>query len=258
MPYGGQSSGTYGVFIDFCSLPQKDAHGERTPSELALFSKALGSLDQLYSHPKTWILKASRLPRGYPAGFSFPPGSSPNQAAYYDRGWCFCESSMGNLVKSTSMVVDCANFSGTKERLPAVLAECLAGRAPPLHPDEFARQLESKSFTSKKADLGTVAALYRRAFEKRVGEAVVLTFHSLGWGDEDAKVLAVALGGAPLVRQLKLDRNRIGDEGVAALTASLRAGAAPRLETIRLSGNRASVAAMQGLRDAREGLELQT
>ena len=130
------------------------------------------------------------------------------------------------------------------------------GRAPPLHPDEFARQLEAKAFTSKKADLETVAALYRRAVEKRVGEAELLYYMQLGWGDEEATALAAALGAAASLRQFYLSRNRIGDEGAAALAASLRAGAAPQLELIRFEDNPASAAAVQGLRDAREGLEV--
>ena len=84
----GTPAGTYGVFLDFCSLCQKDANGERTPNEGALFGKALKSLDQLYSHPSTMVMKISALPRRYPKGFTFPTGIEPNKAAYYGRGWC--------------------------------------------------------------------------------------------------------------------------------------------------------------------------
>jgi hypothetical protein len=242
--YPYRTSATFGVFIDFCSLPQKDAEGKRTPNELALFQRALGCLDQLYSHPFTWIIKATALPKDYPAGFSFPEffpdgtKCTPNKASYYDRGWCFCESSMGNLVKSSRLTLDLARFSGTKQDLESIVRECAAGRAPPLHPDAFAQQLDAKSFTSKKADIAMVAGLYRRAFEKRIGNAQLLDFTNLDWGDEEAKVLAAALGAAASCVKLNLADNRIGDKGAVALAASLRKGAAPQLDGIYLDDNR--------------------
>ena len=253
--------GTYGVFLDFCSLPQKNAEGVRSPSELTLFQRGLGRLDQLYSHPKTFILKATVLPEGYPEGFTFPPGASPNQAAYYERGWCFCESSMGNLVKESCMALDLGNLAawtgtGTAGSLVGSLTHaCRLGRPPPLHPDDFAAALETKSFTSKKADLKMVAALYRRAFETRVAEAEQLVYSGLGWGDDEVKVLCRALVAAASCRLLLLDGNAVGNEGVLALVTCLRSGAAPRLAKIVLTTNAAwSAATVQDLRGAREGL----
>lgn len=248
--------GTYGVFLDFCSLPQKDAEGVRSPSELTLFQRGLGRLDQLYSHPKTFILKATVLPEGYPEGFTFPPGASPNQAAYYERGWCFCESSMGNLVKESCMALDLGNLAACDwHSAGSVTHTCRAGRPPPLHPDEFTRQLGDKSFTSKNADLKMVAALYRRAFETRVAEAEQLVYSGLGWGDDEVKVLCRALVAASSCRLLLLDGNAIGNEGVLALVTCLRSGAAQRLAKIVLTTNAAwGAAAVQDLRGAREGL----
>ena len=104
--------------------------------------------------------------------------------------------------------------------------------APPMPPDEFARLLETKSFTSKKADLANVQALYSKAFTKRIEEAVELDFSGLGWTDEDAKVLAKTLAFAKLLRSLKISSNSIGDEGFYALAAALRQGAAPKLRNI--------------------------
>ena len=43
-----------------------------------------------YSHPKLLTLKLTKLPPGYPTGFTFPPGVTPNTADYFDRGWCAC------------------------------------------------------------------------------------------------------------------------------------------------------------------------
>ena len=46
----------WGVFIDFCSLPQHLDPGDddfRTPEEEATFKQALAGLGALYSHPQT-------------------------------------------------------------------------------------------------------------------------------------------------------------------------------------------------------------
>jgi hypothetical protein len=40
-----------------------------------------------YSHPKILTLKLTALPHGYPDGFTFPPGITPNTASYFERGW---------------------------------------------------------------------------------------------------------------------------------------------------------------------------
>ena len=74
--------GTYAVFLDFCSLHQKDGNGERTENEGKLFGRALGNLQDLYSHPKTWILKGTAMPAGDPAlflprGVQRPEGRPP-------------------------------------------------------------------------------------------------------------------------------------------------------------------------------------
>ena len=86
--YVVRAGGTCGVFIDFCSLHQKGAGGtERTPAEARLFATALGCLSDWYSHPKTVVLKVSTMPEGYPRGFTFAEGTTPNIADYYGRGW---------------------------------------------------------------------------------------------------------------------------------------------------------------------------
>jgi hypothetical protein len=281
-------------FNSFCSLHQKDKNGYRNENEGALFGRALKSLDQLYSHPFTWIIKATSLPDHYPKGFvfpdRFPDGTkcTPNRAAYYERGWCFCESSMGNLVKNSVQVLDLAHFSGLSQDAMGILHECSmnGGRRPPLPPTQFATELEDKSFTSKKADCEYVAGMYERAFNMRVGEAKHLNYAMLGWGDVEMEtfcrvlrtaascellilsenqigesgVVALAAGlrdsPAPLQR-IYLDGNHFGDEGLVAIDTALRAGALPHLKKLSVKDNphltRACIEQLQG---AREGLEV--
>ena len=72
----------------FCSLHQKGAAGEpRSPAEAELFGTALGNLSDWYSHPKSVVLKLTKMPDGYPDGFTFAAGTTPNTADYYGRGW---------------------------------------------------------------------------------------------------------------------------------------------------------------------------
>ena len=57
----GRPAGTYAVFIDFCSLYQVP----RDERQEAVFRRGLGGMSALYSHPFTWILKATAMPAGY-------------------------------------------------------------------------------------------------------------------------------------------------------------------------------------------------
>lgn len=113
--WGQFKGGTYGVFLDYCSLFQKGKVGEeRTATEAALFKAALGSMDGWYSHPRTTVLKITKLPPGYPHGFDFPTGVEANTASYDGRGWCYTESSVANLVKGTDLSLDLGQLKPDK------------------------------------------------------------------------------------------------------------------------------------------------
>ena len=60
--------GTYAVFIDFCSLYQVP----RDKRQEAVFRRGLGGMSALYSHPKTFILKATAMPAGYRVASVWP------------------------------------------------------------------------------------------------------------------------------------------------------------------------------------------
>ena len=68
------------------SLFQKGPNGEeRTEVELTVFKKSLSNMMEWYAHPNVFTFKLTRLPKGYPTGFKFPPGVEPNLADYEDR-----------------------------------------------------------------------------------------------------------------------------------------------------------------------------
>ena len=69
----------------FMSLFQKGPNGEeRTAVELTVFKKSLSNMMEWYAHPYVYTFKLTRLPKGYPTGFKFPPGMEPNLADYED------------------------------------------------------------------------------------------------------------------------------------------------------------------------------
>ena len=74
--------------------------------------------------------------------------------------------------------------------------------------------------------------LYEAAFEEQFGKVTVLLYIDLGWGDAEAAQLAevLASGAAPRLETLYLGGNKIGDEGCKALAAALKEGAAPSLK----------------------------
>ena len=202
--YIDRVGGTCGVFLDFCSLHQKGENGEpRTASEAALFGMALGCLSDWYSHPNTVVLKLTKMPEGYPSGFTFAEGTTPNTADYYGRGWCFKESSVACMVKDFDYCLDLGKLGDGTEGWHAIASECQAGRAAPLTPEDFMVELERKSFTSKKADLPTVGGLYQAAFTKRFGEAKTLRYDGLGWGDAEVISLSKIIASGSLA-QLKV------------------------------------------------------
>ena len=71
-----------------------------------------------YAHPKLLTLKLTELPPGYPNGFTFPEGMTPNTADYFGRGWCFCESSVSSSRKDYDYVLDLPKVTNTKTDSP--------------------------------------------------------------------------------------------------------------------------------------------
>ena len=153
------------------------------------------------------------------------------------RGWCFCESSVSNLVKDFDFVLDLAKFDESVTRLDDVIKGCAAKRAPPLAPPVFKEDLSTKTFTSPKADRETVGNLYEKEFDEKLGEATELGYGNLQWTDEDVVKLCGAIATGKLVKLeiLRLFDNQIGDAGAAALAEV--AGKLPQLKELWLDGN---------------------
>ncbi|EOD06803.1 hypothetical protein EMIHUDRAFT_438657, partial [Emiliania huxleyi CCMP1516] len=233
-----------GVFWDFGSLHQHPDPPNgvlRTEEQNALFKQGLGCLGTLYSHPQTWVLRLTSFPDGHAAEDQI---EGTNVAAYFDRGWCATENAWASLTKSSALSLDLGKMRGGKEYYcRSLIDDCTqeGGRRPPLLPSAFAAELEKKSFTNGKDDKPLVKRLYEAAFKEQFGKATALFYDSLGWGDAEAAQLAevLASGAAPRLETLYLSGNKVGDEGCKALAAALgKEGAAPRLEKLYLNENK--------------------
>ena len=176
-----------------------------------------------------------------------------NIAPYHERGWCFTEMCMSNLVKSSSLVLDLGYLPETVAGLGEIVDACTkgTGRLPPLTPGDFKEILYTKRFTSIKADSKLVNEMYMRAFMQRLGGKEVLDYQSLGWGDAEVIHLAKALVYAAKVNEIFLQRNpAIDDAGVYAIAEVLQdARVAPNLRHVWLGIDTASAKAKKALED---------
>ncbi|CAK0840404.1 unnamed protein product [Prorocentrum cordatum] len=255
---GPSVTGRWAVFMDFICIHQncRDHGGAprrctyqrldgsecfeagaigRFEREGELFKEALGSLGSFYSHPATVVFMLTRFPDDYdnPGVYT----RSGNTALYFDRGWCFCESSWAMLTKVSFLLVDLGQATGDETTYGDLVRRCSAGRKAPALPDAFEAELHSKGFTNGKDDRPRVAELYRSAFAQRFESAELLVYTSLDWGDEEVRQVAAVLTSValPRLQWLDLSGNRVGDEGAAALAEALRApDALPSLQTLAL------------------------
>lgn len=182
--------GEIGVFMDFLSLPQCDALGNRTPEEKEIFTLGLLIINVLYGAQQTLVLQLRKMP---------PPTEGLNLIPYEERGWCIFESVVSCLMKATHKLWDLSNAPG--ERTVSKIIEKSIGngtRSPPLHPDamEDALRSESTKFTNK-SDVGVVCSIYQDFFMEQCEscEKLELVNGSLGkgWGVAEAKKLAKSL-----------------------------------------------------------------
>ena len=245
--------GTYAIFLDYMSLYQRDENGLRTDEESRMMGFALTTLADLYAHQFVYVLKLTQQPVDYPhgKGFNMPPEMQANIAKYMDRGWCFTESCMSGLVKAARLVLDMDNFETTQATLEAVVEACSKGRPPPLSPVDFAVKVMSLRFTNAKTDSKLVKDLYTRAFEQKCACAEVLDYQGLGWHCEQAFGLANALRGCTQVREVHLQRNMIGTNGLQAIAKAIKErDVAPRLVQVWVDTTPSNAEGKQAIADA--------
>ena len=113
-----------------------------------------------------------------------------------------------------------------------------AARMPPMHPEDFEAHLETKRFTSEKADRPLVTQLYRMTVASVLGGTEVLRYGFSGWGPSDFAKLGRVLPLCEQLRVLRLSNNSGGDSMVRAVLAAARFHAALRcVEELDLHNN---------------------
>lgn len=223
----------FGIFFDWASLCQKTADAPRTPDEVEAFSAALATMQLWYVHPRVSTIILSSPPR---VG---PDGGSPS---YLERGWPTVESAWASLCKwkttSGDPMLGAKGEGGSGSWPPLLDAGSESGEArrlPPIHPERMADLLATKHFTSRKADLPLVLQLYRETAISVLGGIEKLRYTLSGWGPAEAIALSEVLPLCVQADVLILFENPIGDEGVAAICASLAAGALPNLTALNFN-----------------------
>ena len=106
----------------------------------------------------------------------------------------------------------------------------------------------SVRFTNGKDATAICIPQYERGFARLMAAATALDYAGLGWGEEAAADFAAAIeyahahGGLRKVKTLDLQRNKIGNAGMSALTRVIEGGALPKLtaKTCQVGFNPAS------------------
>jgi len=232
----------YGVLLDYTAIPQ----GERTSREDQLFESGLSSLGLFYSHPSTIVFKVTSLPLSYPSGYGVPEGAHTSQ--YGTRGWCYAEAAVSGLVKSANKVLDLAKLPNS-QTLWNIMEKCRSERTPPVHPDDFRKELASKTFAISESSIELVALLYVEAFQRHLGKAQTLDYSNLDWESEDARRLMKALEECSKLQSLNLGKNKLGPQGANSVAATLQRPGFPLVE-LNLGGNAILVDGAKSISDA--------
>ena len=236
-----------GVFLDFFSLYQ----GDRTPAQEAAFVRALHSMDVWYAHAGTCVLRISKAP----STWQVAPGRQ-----YHERGWCTFELVCSMIAKHWACTLDYCTFDGKS------LESMVSKRMAPMHPDEFRKLIVKKNFAVAKDNL-MVHKLYIKVCKGVLGAATEeLDFSKKKWAADDFSSLANSLAMAqrlkgklrlnrtamdpagvrafcdglspkalPMLSELDLSDNQLGDEGATILAAALQAGKLPSLAVLHIT-----------------------
>ena len=142
-----------------------------------------------------------------------PEGAAySNTRLHRDRGWCFFEQAASMVVKDSLFLLDFGAYKGATEFGDAdaepdtCLGQMKAGRAPPIAPDAFGERMRARvasgelKFTSN-ADMEFVIGQYEAGFVAAINRVAAepdwrmryLNFQDMGWGDDEAAELLLAL-----------------------------------------------------------------
>ena len=226
-----------------------------------------------YAHAGTTVLRLSKAPTTWKVA---------KGRRYDDRGWCTFELVCSMIAKHWACTLDYAKFDG--KTVESMVGE----RMVPMHPDDFESLILKKSFAVAKDNL-MVFKLYSKVCKAVLGAATSeLDFSKKTWKDEDFAALARSLGLAtqlsgklrlnrthmsaadaklffgaldakalPLLQELDLSDNPLGDEGAIVVAEALSAGKMPALSRLHIyTGTKVGLKGKSALAKVRRGESL--
>ena len=221
----------FALFWDFASLHQPP----RSDAQTALFKEGLKLSNKWYGHAHTVCWMQSELPDTF------------DGVAYENSGWCFVEAAISAAIKIGLNRLDLGKRTGramdwcygSDSYMPEARLDCVCAgqRLPPPTPETVSRLLETEKVFTNRADVATVANLYRSFFEVVTSSVEHLDVSKLAWGDEEVWLLAQVLPQFEKLSTLDLSGNQIGPVGAkdiaefCAVSGSLTSvGASPELQ----------------------------
>merc|ERR1712216_111475 len=233
--------------------------------ESARFGRGLQVINMLYGAQLTLVVQLKVMP-----SLTFP---GLNSTPYDVRGWCFFEESASSIIKNSDNMLDLSQ-TGADDALQGTFADlssvAVAGRQPPLPPDDLAKRLETKKFTSG-SDAEVVVRIYTDFFAQICSSTTKLFFSlpsercTSSWGPAEGAQLtrslpmfaaceSLELNGHPLLgsggdavelaeallqmsrlQRLTLEQGGFDDNFVVCLVKGFER--LPRLEYLWLAGN---------------------
>ena len=167
------------------------------------------------------------------------------------RGWPTYEKAVSSMIKSTSyisfwdavIVADGHGVPSTTHssvhsgsQAKPTLQENPLRRQPPCSAARFRADLAERHFTNG-ADQSVVADLYERTLHGAMAQVTELAFTDCGWQNEELVQFSACAPLCASLTALDLFSNKIGNRGVHALSAALREGAMPLLQSLMLTYN---------------------
>eukprot|EP00928_Gymnodinium_smaydae_P034133 TRINITY_DN24268_c0_g1_i1.p1 TRINITY_DN24268_c0_g1~~TRINITY_DN24268_c0_g1_i1.p1 ORF type:complete len:513 (+),score=82.96 TRINITY_DN24268_c0_g1_i1:311-1849(+) len=210
------------VFLDYCSLFQEP----RTATEEELYLESMRDIGLWYANLKTetWLLTDTPETCSLPADITGDPGATA-VASTGDRGWMMFERAIAGLVAiegvgARNSLLDISKFEDESMEWKDVATNYGADRSPPMLPDEFNEELASKVF-GRQEDLALLQRMYRDTFNEVMASTSVFILCDLGWADEEACKMAVAISSCSMLRGIELEGNLISNRGISSLMEAL-------------------------------------
>eukprot|EP00931_Biecheleriopsis_adriatica_P024104 TRINITY_DN15101_c0_g3_i1.p1 TRINITY_DN15101_c0_g3~~TRINITY_DN15101_c0_g3_i1.p1 ORF type:complete len:635 (-),score=87.15 TRINITY_DN15101_c0_g3_i1:18-1922(-) len=216
-----------GLFVDYCSLPQRDPNRgiERSPEELQQLITGLGVADIIYGHANTSVIRIASVPPSH-------------QRKYSLRGWPSFELCVSDAKPEYSLKV--LHFDDTfrpqennLQGMELFHSNSSQSHSPPQTPEQFKLDLQRKH--SELQQMSPKMPLFGNADDERVvferyshvwrqlSQRQVLAYRNVGWCAEEALKLASVIPAFAKLKSLALAGNPIGAEGLLAVFRSLPA-----------------------------------